>query len=80
MHVTELVYPIVLIALIAILVLQDYGIVSPSTSKAAIDKNEIRRERSLLRKNLRVQAIKNKNATESIKFDGRKDLTFINEK
>lgn len=67
-------------ALIATSVLQDYGIVSPSTSKAVIDKNKIRRERSLARKNLRVEAVKNKNAIESIYFDGRKDQTLINEK
>lgn len=67
-------------AAVASSVLQDFGIITDYDHTNVIDKNKIRREKSLNRSKLQVQNKDKHNPLRGQYFDGRKDDTLIIEK
>lgn len=68
-------------AAIASSVLKDVGLITSKNSDLVIDKNKLRREKSKVRNDIKFQALSKAQASplKGLYFDGRKDLTLIEE-
>lgn len=67
-------------AAIASSVLQDFGIVTDVDHTKVIDKNKLRREKSVNRSELQMHNKDKHNPLQGLYFDGRKDNTLVVEK
>lgn len=67
-------------AAVASSLLQDFGIVTDEDNTYVVDKNKLRREKSVNRSVLQMQNEEKHNPLQGLYFDGRKDNTLVIEK
>lgn len=64
-------------AMLVTSVLKDVGLITPESQNLVTDKSKIRREKNMVRRELKLKDHENVIAPKALYFDGRKDETYI---